>query len=62
VFHAPGKKEGLNLEGMEGKVIAYANEHQGIPTSANLPYKVEFQLTGGEKPAKFVTHMVSGKS
>lgn len=35
-----------------------ANEHKGKPTSANFPFKVEFQESAADgKVAKFTVHL-----
>lgn len=62
IFHAPkAPAEGIALEGLQGKVAKHAAVHKdGRVLSANLPYKVAFELPapdGGAKPMKFMAHM-----
>lgn len=43
VYHHPEhKKQGFDIKGMEGEVIALVTEWQGRPVSANFPILVEF--------------------
>lgn len=43
VYHHPEhKKQGFDVKGMEGEVIAIVTEWQGRPVSANLPILVRF--------------------
>lgn len=55
MYHFPGKKEGLNINGMVGEVIKVIVE----PLSANFPIKVQFKVMKGEKEMKAVAHLVS---
>lgn len=62
VFHAPkSPPEGIDLEGMRGTVAKHAAVHKdGRVLSANLPYKVAFELppaSEGAKPVKFQAHL-----
>jgi hypothetical protein len=44
VYHHPQhKKQGFDVKGMEGEVIAVVTEWQGRPVSANLPMLVQFE-------------------
>ncbi len=43
VYHHPEhRNEPFDIKGLEGEVIAFANEWQGKPISANLPVYVQF--------------------
>lgn len=58
VYHAPKRKEGLDLEGLEGEVMAYVDDYKGKKLSSNLPVKVRFVLDNEEgKQSKFFSHM-----
>jgi hypothetical protein len=62
IFHAPKcPAEGIVLEGMQGKVVKHAAVHKdGRVLSANLPYRVAFELPPageGDKPVKFQAHL-----
>jgi hypothetical protein len=62
VFHPPkAPADGLSLEGMTGKVVKHAAVHKdGRVLSANLPYKVAFEMpppAGSDKPVKFQAHL-----
>ena len=59
VYHAPKRKEGLDLEGMEGEVLAYVDDYKGKKLSSNLPVKVRFLLDNDGKETKFFSHLVS---
>lgn len=60
VYHAPKRKEGLDLEGLEGEVLAYVDDYKGKKLSSNLPVKVRFLLDNeGGKETKFFSHLVS---
>jgi hypothetical protein len=62
VFHPPkSPADGILLEGMTGKVVKHAAVHKdGRVLSANLPYRVAFELpppAGADKPVKFQAHL-----
>lgn len=43
VYHHPEhRNQPFDIKGLEGEVIAFANEWQGKPISANLPVYVQF--------------------
>jgi hypothetical protein len=43
VYHHPASRnQAFDLKGLEGEVVALANEWQGKPISANLPVQVQF--------------------
>lgn len=43
VYHNPEhRNQPFDLKGLEGEVVAFANEWQGRPVSANLPIYVQF--------------------
>ena len=46
---------GYNLEGNEGVVVSRADDYEGRPTTANLPYKVKFQVEVEGKNGKVKT-------
>lgn len=59
VFHAPKTKE-LQLQGREGVVKSIVKKYKGKETSANLPYRIQFELEQeGGKQSKFFAHLVS---
>lgn len=59
VYHVGKFKGGLNLEGKEGVVVQNVSDYQGQTLSANLPWKVEFQVPGPEgKNVKVLAHLV----
>jgi len=56
VFHITGAgPDGYNLEGNEGVVVSRADDYEGRPTTANLPYKVKFQVEVEGKNGKVKT-------
>jgi hypothetical protein len=57
VFHAPKRKEGLDLEGMEGELLSYVDVYKGKQLSSNLPAKVRFLIDNDGKESKFFTHL-----
>jgi hypothetical protein len=60
VYHVGKFKGGLELQGMEGTVVADVRDYQGIRLSANLPIKVQFGPAGPDgKPVKVLAHLVS---
>jgi len=59
VFHAPKRKEGLDLEGMEGELQGYVDIYKGKKLSSNLPAKIKFLIDNDGKESKFFTHLVS---
>lgn len=43
VYHHPeNRNQPFDIQGLEGEVIAFANEWRGKPISANLPIYVQF--------------------
>ena len=54
VYHVPRVAEELDLCGLEGEVKQYVNQWKGRRVSANLPYKIQFVLSGG---VKFFAHL-----
>lgn len=43
VYHHPEhRNEAFDLKGLEGEVVAFANEWRGTPISATLPIEVKF--------------------
>jgi hypothetical protein len=59
VYHVPKKTDGFCLEGLEGTLVANVMEYKGKTLSANLPYRIQFQLEGdGPKPIKLFAHLV----
>lgn len=58
VYHAPKRKVGLDLEGMEGEVLSYVDDYNGKKLSSNLPVKVRFLLNNDGKETKFFSHLV----
>jgi len=59
VFHVPKTKgAATDLQGMEGTMAGRADEFEGTPTSATLPYKVTFQNVAVDgKTVKFTAHL-----
>ncbi|PAN39228.1 hypothetical protein GQ55_7G221300 [Panicum hallii var. hallii] len=57
--HHVAKAPGLDLRGMEGVVKQYVGVWKGKRVTANLPFKVEFELKldGQEKPVRFIAHL-----
>jgi hypothetical protein len=58
VYHVL-KAPDLDIQGMEGVVKQYVCVCKGKRITANLPFKVEFQLAveGQPKPVRFFTHL-----
>ncbi|XP_008778280.1 ferredoxin-thioredoxin reductase, variable chain-like [Phoenix dactylifera] len=58
VYHVLKAPE-LDLNGMEGEIKQYLGLWKGKRISANLPFKVEFQVAveGQPKPVKFFAHL-----
>ncbi|KAJ6719971.1 FERREDOXIN-THIOREDOXIN REDUCTASE VARIABLE CHAIN [Salix viminalis] len=54
VYHVARVAEELDLCGLEGEVKQYVNQWKGRRVSANLPYKIQFVLSGG---VKFFAHL-----
>eukprot|EP00210_Caulerpa_lentillifera_P005661 g5414.t1 len=59
VYHVPKSKQGLDLEGMEGDLIADVRHVAGQELTPNYPWKVQFQRIppDGGKPSKFFVHL-----
>ncbi|CAL5069026.1 unnamed protein product [Urochloa decumbens] len=57
--HHVAKAPGLDLRGMEGVVKQYVGMWKGKRITANLPFKVEFELKldGQDKPVRFIAHL-----
>ncbi|XP_062226236.1 ferredoxin-thioredoxin reductase, variable chain-like [Phragmites australis] len=57
--HHVSKAPGLELRGMEGVVKQYVGVWKGKRITANLPFKVEFELKldGQDKPVRFFAHL-----
>ncbi|TKW05592.2 hypothetical protein SEVIR_7G185900v4 [Setaria viridis] len=57
--HHVAKAPGLDLRGMEGVVKQYVGVWKGKRVTANLPFKVEFELNldGQDKPVRFIAHL-----
>lgn len=57
--HHVAKAPGLELRGMEGVVKQYVGVWKGNRVTANLPFKVEFELKldGQDKPVRFIAHL-----
>jgi hypothetical protein len=57
--HHVAKAPGLELRGMEGVVKQYVGVWKGKRITANLPFKVEFELKldGLDKPVRFLAHL-----
>jgi hypothetical protein len=57
--HHVAKAPGLELRGMEGVVMQYVGVWKGKRITANLPFKVEFELKldGQDKPVRFLAHL-----
>ncbi|KAF0893467.1 hypothetical protein E2562_025260 [Oryza meyeriana var. granulata] len=57
--HHVSKAPDLNLRGMEGVVKQYIGVWKGMRITANLPFKVEFELRvdGQNKPVRFFAHL-----
>ncbi|KAG8082749.1 hypothetical protein GUJ93_ZPchr0014g46885 [Zizania palustris] len=57
--HHVSKAPDLDLRGMEGVVKQYAGVWKGKHITANLPFKVEFELRvdGQDKPVRFFAHL-----
>ncbi|CAI7848531.1 unnamed protein product [Closterium sp. NIES-54] len=55
VFHVPGVKE-FDLDGTEGIVKDVLGVYKGTPVSANLPYKVAFEIEVNGTKKKFFVH------
>lgn len=44
VYHHPEhRNQPFDIKGLEGEVVAFANEWRGKPISANLPIYVQFE-------------------
>uniref|UniRef100_A0A7S3YUW6 Ferredoxin thioredoxin reductase alpha chain domain-containing protein n=1 Tax=Lotharella globosa TaxID=91324 RepID=A0A7S3YUW6_9EUKA len=58
VFHVPGLKEGLNLEGRIGVILDDVSEYKGKEISANLPLRIQFKMTSDDgKEKEFQAHL-----
>ena len=57
--HHVARAPGLDLRGMEGVVKQYVGVWKGKRVTANLPFKVEFELKldGQDKPVRFIAHL-----
>lgn len=60
VYHIPKVPE-FDLNGQEGVLKDVLGTWKGVPVSANLPYKVQFDLTIDGQPAKFFAHLKDGE-
>ncbi|KAL6903454.1 hypothetical protein ACP4OV_004267 [Aristida adscensionis] len=58
VHHVP-KAPGLDLRGMEGVVKQYVGVWKGKRITANLPFRVAFEVKvdGQDKPVRFFAHL-----
>ncbi|XP_074582593.1 ferredoxin-thioredoxin reductase, variable chain-like [Curcuma longa] len=58
VYHVQ-KAPDLDLNGLEGVIKQYVGVWKGKRISANLPFKVEFQIEveGQPRPVKFISHL-----
>lgn len=56
VYHVPKTPE-FDLGGIEGVVNDYVGLWKGKRISANLPYKVQFNMEVGGRPIKFFAHL-----
>lgn len=56
VFHVP-KNPNFELGGCEGEIKDVLKSWKGKPISANLSYKVQFDLELQGKPVKFFAHL-----
>lgn len=58
VYHVM-KAPDLDIQGLEGVIKQYVGVWKGKRITANLPFKVEFQLTleGQPKPVRFFVHL-----
>eukprot|EP00877_Chromochloris_zofingiensis_P007401 jgi/Chrzof1/2914/Cz12g03230.t1_FTRV[v5.2] len=59
VYHAPKQPQGIDLEGLEGKIVKHDTFHKGKLITANLPYKLEIMTERDGAPLKIVAHLVS---
>lgn len=57
IYHAPKLGESVELEGQEGKVVGNAALYKGKVLSANLPYKVQFNIDKDGSPVKLLVHL-----
>jgi len=60
VYHVPKKNQGIDLKGMNGQVVGDARVYKGKEISANLPWKVQFEIQPeeeGKKNTKFFAHL-----
>jgi Ferredoxin thioredoxin reductase variable alpha chain len=61
VYHAPKRKEGFSLAGLEGEVLEDITMFKGQELSVTFPYKVLFKLPREEesgKEVKLIAHLV----
>ncbi|WOL07208.1 hypothetical protein Cni_G15946 [Canna indica] len=58
IYHV-AKAPALDLNGLEGVIKQYVGVWKGKRISANLPFKVEFEIgvEGQPRPVKFVAHL-----
>ncbi|KAF6265711.1 ferredoxin thioredoxin reductase, variable chain [Scenedesmus sp. NREL 46B-D3] len=57
VYHAAGRSDGMDLEGMVGVVKKNVLDFKGKQLSANLPYQVQFEVERNGKPGKLLCHL-----
>ncbi|KXZ43812.1 hypothetical protein GPECTOR_80g172 [Gonium pectorale] len=59
VYHVQKHQSGLDLQGMEGVVVADVTQYEGKVLSANFPIYVEFVIPAEPKPIKFKAHLAA---
>ena len=59
IFHLSGSGDkGFNLEGHEGVVVDRADLYKGVETTANMPFKVKFEIENAKgKKKKVFAHL-----
>eukprot|EP01025_Chloroclados_australasicus_P003446 TRINITY_DN10813_c0_g1_i1.p2 TRINITY_DN10813_c0_g1~~TRINITY_DN10813_c0_g1_i1.p2 ORF type:complete len:145 (+),score=19.02 TRINITY_DN10813_c0_g1_i1:171-605(+) len=57
VYHVPGFKSGIDLQGKEGEVVQNVTEYQGVELSPNYPWKVQFEVEKNGKMKSFFCHL-----
>lgn len=60
VWHVPKFRDGLDVQGLEGKVIQNVSNFRGLRLSPSKPWKVMLDARGpAGEPVKVVMHLVS---
>ena len=58
VYHVPGFKQGLELNGWEALVDSNVTEYKGTMLSPNHPWRLQLEVESRGRMRKFYVHVV----